>query len=248
MGVTGSQTPGEMLMGLVDRLYVINLPVRADRRRDFAGELRRIGLSFEDPRVVLYPAQRPDEPGGFGSVGAHGAFLSHLGVCEAALTAGARAFCVCEDDLDFHPRFAARIGPLASLLGAVPWDIVYAGHDGTVAGRALAGRPEVLELAPDRPVGQLHFVLFRAAAAVRLRDHLRAMLQGPRQGTPMPVDAAIAMFRAANPDLRTLAIAPPLGHQRPSRADIARLPLYDRLPVLRDMADVLRGLRRRLSA
>lgn len=104
-----------------ERVVVVNLPSRRDRRRGTERELARIG----HPRgAAFFPAIRPAEAGGFGSVGEHGAYLSHLAVWRAAL--GARSLLVLEDDVAFVPDFAARAGLVAEL--PEEWDVFYGGH------------------------------------------------------------------------------------------------------------------------
>jgi hypothetical protein len=72
------------LLDYFDRIYVINLPARTDRKREMEEQLARIGLSFAHPRVSLFAAIRPHEPGGFDTIGARGCFSSHLEVLRDA--------------------------------------------------------------------------------------------------------------------------------------------------------------------
>ncbi len=76
------------LVRLFDRVLVINLPQRADRRRGIDAELRKVGLALDHPKVEVFAAIRPDHAAGFPSIGAHGAFRSHLGVMERMLESG----------------------------------------------------------------------------------------------------------------------------------------------------------------
>lgn len=99
--------PAHALLAPLDLIYVINLPYRADRRSEMAHQLVRVGLSFDDPQVVLFPAVRPTEPGALPSIGARGCFLSHLGVLRDALKKGARQILVLEDDANFTRRMVS---------------------------------------------------------------------------------------------------------------------------------------------
>lgn len=80
-----------------DRICIINLPERTDRRAEMERELARIGLSG-DPRVYFFAAIRPDTVGHFRSIGEHGVFLSHLAILEQG-----GSVLILEDDCDFTP-------------------------------------------------------------------------------------------------------------------------------------------------
>ena len=237
------------LLDAFDALYVINLPSRADRRREFQAQLGRIGLSLEHPGVRLFAAIRPEDKGGFPDIGSRGCFMSHLGVMTEALADGVGAVIVCEDDLDFARDFGARIATLLPALERLPWDIVYAGFQTPPAGDPVDGHPEIRLVAPDHAIVCTHFILYRAPALAALTSYLNRMLARPSgdpAGGPMHVDGAISRFRADNPQFRTLVVVPALGHQRASRTDIHALAWFDRLPVVRDLVTPLRRLRARL--
>ena len=239
--------PGDLLTTF-DALYVINLPNRADRRREFDAELGRVGLSLADPRVRLFAAIRPEDKGGFPDIGSRGCFMSHLGVMTAALAEGFESIVVCEDDLDFSRDFGARIAALLPALERLPWDIVYAGFQTPPAGDPVDGHPEIRLVAPDEPIVCMHFIFFRATALAPLVAYLERMLTRPTgdpAGGPMHVDGALSRFRADHPEIRTLVVVPALGHQRSSRTDIHALAWFDRMPVVRDIVTRLRRLRLR---
>jgi hypothetical protein len=60
-----------------------------------------------------------------------------------------------------------------------------------------------------------------------------------------PIDGAFVWFRSAHPDLATVFAR--LGVQRSSRTDVGDQKWFDRVPVLRDGATMLRKVRRRLA-
>jgi hypothetical protein len=60
----------------------------------------------------------------------------------------------------------------------------------------------------------------------------------------MQIDGGFNTFRRQNPDVTTLIAVPELGVQRSSRSDIASAKFFDRIPVLRDLADMARSVRR----
>jgi len=110
-----------------DAIFVINLPARADRRREMDQQLRRLGLSLQHEKVVLFPAVRPDSPGGFPSIGARGCFMSHLGVLQMAQAKGVDNILILEDDCDFSKNVTAMLSQLDDGLQKMDWAIVYGG-------------------------------------------------------------------------------------------------------------------------
>ena len=91
------------------RIRVINLPERRDRKLEMQSELRRIGLGT-DPRVDFFPAIRPDTIGNFRQIGEHGVFLSHLSILEEG-----GSVLILEDDCDFT-RSVREARPAADIL------------------------------------------------------------------------------------------------------------------------------------
>lgn len=231
------------LARLFDRVLVINLPQRADRRRGIDAELRKVGLALDHPKVEVFAAIRPDHAAGFPSIGAHGAFRSHLGVMERMLDQGWERVLVLEDDMAFTPGFAARLEALVAALQIRPWAMLY-GHAGD--NPPLADALGLIDLPPDRNLIQLHFLGLSRSAAASAIPFLQAMLARPPgspQGGPMHVDGALNWFRRAHPDLKVLALDPPIAHQRASRSDIADPRWFDRWPVLRPLVTLARKLK-----
>lgn len=236
----------DRLFATFDRLYVINLAARDDRRREMAGELERLGLGFDHPRVRLFEAIRPDDAGPFRSTGARGAFLSQLGVLTEARRDGLRAILMLEDDCDFVASAGGRFPGLLDRLDAEGLGLFYGGYELPEgdAGLALSG-PDLVRAPPALTIRLAHCLGFGAAAIEALPDFLTAMLQRPAgspEGGPMDVDGAYNWFRQAYPECPTHLAVPPVAFQRPSRTDISVTGPLDRLPgPLRRMA---RGARR----
>lgn len=229
------------IWAVADQMRLINLDSRTDRLKAFKAEMTRVGMGWDDPRFSRFSAIRPAAAEGFPTIGARGCFLSHKGVLEQFLSGKGDVLCVCEDDLIFAADLAAGLAALSAGAGRTGWDILYLGHQGAGLGAKAVGRFQVL--APDHGIKCTHFFLIKRGAAVRLAAFLdRALTRPPGhpEGGPMHVDGALSMFRAANPDLVTWVAMPPLGTQRPSRTDIHPLKLYDRLPVLRELAQLAR--------
>jgi hypothetical protein len=235
----------QSLVDLFGHIVIINLPERTDRRRAIDAELRKVGLSLDLPAVELFSGIRPATAAGFPSIGAHGAFRSHLGVMERLLDRGWTRALVLEDDMAFAPGALQRLPRLLVALARRDWAMLY-GHAGDPS--HSAGTPDadgLIRLSPDLDMIQLHFLgLTREAAQVAVPE-LQAMLARPEghvDGGPMHVDGALNWVRRRNPALVALAIVPALAIQRASRSDVAEPRWFDRLPLLRNLATLLRRL------
>ncbi len=212
-----------MTLDRFDRIRVINLPERRDRRRDIERELASIGLG-EDPRVAFFPAIRPSAAGDFTSVGARGVYLSQVAILREAAAANETVL-ILEDDCAFS--LAARDYPTD---GA--WDIFYGGYE--------AADPK--NLATSDIVGA-HMMGFTATAARALVAWLDKLTY---DGIHPPIDAAYIWFRRAHPEVATFFAVPRLAHQRSTRSDITPR-AFDRLPGLRAAVELARRIRRRLA-
>lgn len=209
-----------MTLDRFDRIRVVNLAERSDRRREMERELASIGLA-DDPRVAFFPAFRPADRGDFTSVGAHGVYLSQLAILREAAAAN-EAVLILEDDCAFDP--AARDYPTD---GA--WDILYGGYE--------AATPNDLVNSDIIGAHMMGFTANGARAVVAYLDSLTY------EGIHPPIDAAYIWFRRAHPDVATHFAVPPLASQRSSRSDIAPRP-FDRVPGLREAAGLARRIRR----
>lgn len=217
-----------------DVIRIISLPARTDRRRDMDKQLARVGLAG-DPRVSYYDAHRMTEPGHFSSVGAHGCFLSHLGVLEEAK---GRRLMLLEDDCNFTDEARRQSVP-------ADCDIFYGGYD---------------RVRPDDPNSDdiigAHCMGFSARAVTLGADYLRtflgddfvpeprALAEGGYDGKIRPpADGAYVWLRRLHPELTAVFAEPKAAVQRPSRTDIAETRLFDRIPVVRTLANFARRLR-----
>jgi len=201
---------GNALLSVFERIYVINLPSRADRRAEIGAQLRRIGLSLEHPRVVLVDAVRPEAAGGFPSVGARGCFESHLAVLEAGLEAGLESFLIMEDDADFVADFEARAEPILAALVRQDWGLFYGWNPDTYGQPTGPDATGLIALAPSRGVTLSHFIGVRREAAALALPYLQAIASRPPgdpRGGAMHVDGAYGWFRNAFPQVVTLAPA-----------------------------------------
>ena len=231
--------------------FIINLPERADRRREFSHQLSRIGLQFDNENINLFRADRPTEAGGFPSIGAKGCFNSHLQIIRRASTEGCDQILVCEDDLDFSPDFLDRMPEVIKAANSCKWDIIYFGHHGLPVHTITSSSGILLRVDPEQEIGATHFIAFRKSVFGRIRRYLEDLTSRPAghpDGGPMHIDGAFSRFRADNPDVATYAVMPPIGFQRPSRTDIHELKWYDRSVAIRGFTAMARRMRRWIVA
>ena len=207
-----------------DRIRIINLPERKDRRGEMERELARIGLKG-DPRVAFVPGIRCDDMTPFRARGEKGVFLSHLAIIEEAAAAG-ESVLILEDDADFT-RQAEIAAPLPSI------GIAYGGYE--------AGDPGSLHTSD---IIGAHCMGIGTDQVVPLAPYLRALLDHP---SPPPIDGAYVWYRRAHPEVPTYFAVPPVAVQRPSKSDIAGGKFFDDIPVIRELARLARRLKRRLK-
>jgi glycosyl transferase family 25 len=232
------------LFDAFERIVVINLPHRHDRRREMLAELASAGIAATDPRVQFFAAVRPDDAADFPSVGARGCFMSHLGVIEAALRDGITRLLVLEDDLQFEPAVCRTQLALATRLRQDDWDFAYPGHIEALGGDPMAPQWLNTEVA----LVCAHFYGLNGRVLPALRDYLQSCLLRPPghpDGGPMHVDGALSMFRAQQQAI-TLIATSSLGRQRSSRSDIYPYRWYDRWLPAKVMVDAARKLKNRV--
>lgn len=226
-----------------DRIYIINLPERADRRTHMVKELREAGLELEPGRIEFFPACKPAEAEGFSSTGVHGCFMSHLEVFKKCRAIGARNVLILEDDAEIVSRFREDEERLIEQLQAASWGFAYFGHHlEKPARRQTVMRPYTL------PIPLTHFYAVNGIIFDRLIPFLEALRKRPPgdpEGGPMPVDGAFRTFRDRNPDVLTLVTSPSLSYQRSSRSDLTPR-WFDKVPVLSHLIGLYRGIKARL--
>ncbi len=227
------------LNNFFDRIVVISLPERLDRRRRVSKQLAQIGSPIGG-NVEFFDAVRPTEAAGFPSIGARGCFLSHLAVLERSLAEGSPRTLVLEDDVVFASDFATRAPELLAQLAATKWDLAYLGHEahGDVNGTGWVRF--------DGPVQCLHGYTVHPSATHRICNELRTILArdpGDPRGGPMHVDGAFCTIRVQHPEIRTILAVPPLVTQGGSRSDIAVPRWFDRAPIVRHLVQTIRDHR-----
>jgi len=239
---------GQLLLDSFERIRIINLKHRADRRKEMISEFRRLGLNIDGHKIAFHDACKPDDAGHFPSIGARGCFTSHYDILAEALAANVRNVLILEDDLDFVGTIEKDLPPVLTELFADDWSIFYGGYE------QYAGPTDtpLLSLAPsDEGIRTTHFLALNRTAIELAVPYLKRMAERPAgdpEGGPMHVDGAYGWLRQAYPQLRTWLATPELGHQRPSRTDIHILGWQDQLSVIRGITAFCRRLKRRKKA
>jgi hypothetical protein len=222
-----------------DRIEVVNLPEREDRRKEMTRELETAGMPLKPGKVEIFPAIRPASPEGFPSIGARGCFLSHFTILKRARDEGLANVLVLEDDLAISDRFRAEQEGLVEQLRSTDWGFVYFGHNEEVE----SASPAVL-----RPFAEAmmttHFYGVNRPLFDPLLEFLEALQKRPGghpDGGPMHLDGAYSTFRLRHPEVVTLIAYPNLGWQRSSRSDVYPSKWFERLPVARQLVDWARA-------
>ncbi len=233
-------------LGIFEKIFVINLASRPDRRREMDRQLGRLGLSLGSAEVELFRAVRPSDAGGFPTLGSRGCFLSHLGVLKDAAAAGFGPILILEDDLNFADDFMPRMAIVAEGLRLRNWSIFYGGY--RVRTSLVHDGDGLAAVAPSEAVDTLHFVGLDTAVIRPLIAYLEAQLDrapGDPEGGPMHVDGSYNLFRQAHPQFSTWLAVPELGYQRASRTDIHPLQWRDRAVGVRNVVGLLRRMKNR---
>jgi glycosyl transferase, family 25 len=230
------------ILDYFDRLAIINLPDRDDRRRALTKELSRIGIDFDSPKVTIPNPPMPKTPNGFASRGVYGSYLSHVEIIEKAYRDGLDTVWVLEDDAIFSRKFRSEQQRLiARRLRDHEWDLCFIGHT-------------VHKELPDSPTGLLRFsgpfiwahsyavhrrIMPRLIEYLRLNEHREA---GHPEGGKMYIDAAFFFFRQQNPDAICIVSSPCLSVQKgsPSSLNPSR---YDRYSGSRFLVNLARAMR-----
>ena len=220
-----------------DRIVVINLAHRTDRRREMEEQLATVNMNAE-----FFPASQMTELGDWPSLGARGCFHSHYSVLKGSLGTGVRRILFLEDDLDFSSALPVLEKRVLEQVAAQPWDFLYLGHVERTTALASGGF-EILTW--TSPVQTTHFYAVSERIIPRLVTFMEDVMSRPKGhplGGPQHVDGAFSMFRAQNPDVRTLVLNPVLGYQRSSKSDIT-VSWRDRVWGLRELSQCARSFR-----
>jgi glycosyl transferase, family 25 len=229
-----------MVFDKFDRIRIVNLPSRSDRRREMEHQLSLVGLA-DDPRVKFFDAIQSVDPGPFRKAGSHGTYLGHLQLLEQAMEAN-ESILILQDDCNF------RVPEIDRYCMPSDWDMFYGGYSASD---------------PDDPEASdiigAHFMGF-STTAVRLACPYLRQLYSSRDFPPdprasresgfdpairPPIDGALVWFRRAHPEIRTVFAM--LSYQRSSRTDIGERKWFDKIPGLRELAEAARRAKRHLA-
>jgi glycosyl transferase family 25 len=219
-----------------DSVRIVSLRTRTDRRRAILKELEPFSLG---EKVRFFDGYELPDRGPFLSKGSHGCYRSHLEILKEAGQAG-ESVLVLQDDCAFLPEIRDYRLP--------PCDIFYGGFEATD---------------PDDPANSgiigAHFMGFGAVAAAQASVYLTALLDpayppdlqaaaepGFNPAIRPPIDGALVWFRRAHPALRTVFAL--LSYQRSSRSDITPATFVDRIPFVRNGAELARRLKSRAGS
>ncbi len=231
------------VMDYFDKVYIINLVDRADRRAEVLEEFARAKIELKEGHIEFFPATRPTDKGDFPTIGAKGCFLSHLECWKKAKSEGAKTVLVIEDDLAIAPRYTEDEHRLVEQLSSQAWDVVYFGH----ALDTPSNTPS--QMVPfDGGIMLAHFYGLNEAYRDKLIQFFELAASRPGghpEGGPMYPDAAINFYRFKYPGSITLVTQPNLGTQRSSRSDVTPK-WHDRVPGLKSLAGIARKVKRRL--
>lgn len=235
-----------LFLAAFDRIYILNLPERTDRRYEMQEQLKLVGLSFEMPIVQLFAAQRPSEKGEWESLGARGCFMSHLAILRDAEKDKLDSVLILEDDANWSRAFLSDPKQYLETIASRAWDFFDCG--GPIKERGM-GPPVAVDVHPEVGIVTTHCIGLRADAIGRAAAYLHRIATrkaGDPDGGPMHVDGAYSWFRRENPDISTLSFSPTMAYQRASMSNIGVLSPIERISSLSHALRAYRALKNKL--
>ncbi|WP_373975568.1 glycosyltransferase family 25 protein [Chitinibacter sp. SCUT-21] len=231
------------LTDLVERIYVINLPERSDRKAQMSDELSKQGITWQANRVLCWPAIRPQGTSDFPTLGAYGCFLSHLAALQDAQSATTGWTLILEDDAVLLPELKQALPVLADLMASNQADLIYLGTC------QAAGQSNGALFNPTQePIVGAHAYIVSRSFLDQLIPYLQACLVRPAGhplGGRLHYDGALSLYRSFNPDCRTWLASTNLVEQRFSRSDIQARWWYDQWPIVRQCVAFARQMKQK---
>jgi hypothetical protein len=234
----------KQVLGFFDEIRIINLPERTDRRRAVESELAALGLQELPGNMRFFDALRPPARTA-GEQGPNGALISHRELIREVLRTDAQSLLILEDDIFFRRPGDAAVNRILDAMRRTDWDVIYLGY--LEPSESDLGAEPLAEWR-GRVIGG-HFCGMRRPFMERILAFMDAFGVPDAEGNilnPTHRDGAFNLFVERHPDVRRILANPCLAGQRSSRTDLHALGLVDRLPVLRDIASLLRDIRNRL--
>lgn len=228
----------------IDRIFIINLPERSDRRRQMDKQLRKLGLSLQSDKVELFAAIKPDAVLDWPSLGARGCFMSHYQIIRLAQERNYKTVLILEDDCDFVDDFMRHWQSLGSQLSQRDWGMAYPGHI-----LKLDATPSAHWQERQASIGLTHCYLLNHLAVPSLLEFLDDVLARPAGhplGGPQHYDGALNTFYFQYPEIRVMVANPSLAFQRRSKSDVTT-GRFDSIPVIAWVMSLLRALRYRAT-
>jgi glycosyl transferase family 25 len=235
------------IFDIFERIFIVNLPERTDRRTEMVLELKKLAISETDPRVVFFPAIKPETTAGFPSIGARGCFLSHLAIFKQVQALNLTTVLIMEDDLSIHPQLLIQLNDISQALQQHEWGFTYLGHVEKIIETKIDSFDLIVY---SLPMMTTHFYAIHARILDRLIEFLETVLSRPPghpEGGPMHYDGALSTFRQQNTDVLTLIATPNMGWQRSSRSDIADNHYLDRISFMRPLVTGFRRFKNQLK-
>lgn len=226
-----------------DRVEIINLESRKDRKKDLVRQLSRLDKVIDRDSIRFFNAISPNEKGKFPSIGARGCFESHLTILKSAMEDNVRELLILEDDLNFCDEINSLSILFYDLFKDSEWGFSYLGH--TIKNIEEQQCPYLIEVDNEIGVTCTHIIAISGKIIPDLVKYFEAMYARPPgdpNGGPMHVDGAYNWYRRYS-KCKTVMTSPPLGYQRSSRSNIAKNKFYDRLPIIRNLINYIRKLK-----
>ncbi|MEI7824183.1 MAG: glycosyltransferase family 25 protein [Chlorobiaceae bacterium] len=211
-----------------DKVLIINLPERLDRKNETIKEFKRQKWPIEN--TAFFRAIRPDDSAGFENPGVKGCFLSHLSAIREAKKEHKKNVLIMEDDVAFIKDINNKCDDVLEEISRTKWDFIYFGHEYPISANSSNKIIKITE-----PMRLAHCYAVNGCVFDRFILFLEELLKrqpGDPLGGPMHYDAAISTFRIQNPDINTYIVNPSLGYQRSSRTDLHALSYWDKSPLL----------------
>jgi glycosyl transferase, family 25 len=228
------------LLEQFDRIRIISLPHRVDRRRRVLRELKKQGLEVDGQRIAFYDALCPGDANGFPSRADRGNLLSHAGVVEQALRDQVKNILVLEDDAIFVPIASDCVESLSRGLDQLDWHLLFLGWFGM---EQSDGPAAWVPLKAAR-LGMHCYALHQSAFAefVAHYTEVDSRPAGHPGGAKVAADPACNHFYLDRPEIKAFYARPVLSVQLSSSSDISPA-WFDRIPVVSILADRARGLK-----
>lgn len=190
------------------QVFWMTLPSREDRQRHMEQQLSKYGVSAE--KVI---AQRPDDPGGFATVGQRGNYLTHIQILKEIWARNLSDALVLEDDSVFQniPMICAAMAEAFTL----QWDMFYL-YPGK---KKLNGADYQRMYEASGAVATNAYIIRRSklSQVIRVLEecYARAM-----QGDQSVWDTSVALCKYAHPDMKVVTCKEYLVYQGKFGSDI----------------------------